>query len=139
MLRPKEQKYRKQHKGVSGKKKIETKGTDLAFGEFGLQALSSDRVNSSQIEAARKAITNKLEREGKVWIRIFPDKPVTSLPPEVKMGGGKGEVDRYVFEVKPGRIIFEVGGVEQELAEEALRQAGYKLPVKTKVIERKDR
>ncbi|MFB6212447.1 MAG: 50S ribosomal protein L16 [Candidatus Magasanikbacteria bacterium] len=136
MLEPKEQKYRKQQKGRSRNRKKETKGTEIAFGDYGLQALSDDWVNSSQIEAGRKAITNKLEREGRVWIRIFPDKPVTSLPPEVKMGGGKGEVDRYVFPVKPGRVLFEVGGVDKELAEEALNQAGYKMPVKTRFIER---
>lgn len=134
MLEPKRLKYRKRHKGRRRGRKKESRGTGLDFGSVGLQALSGDWINANQIEAARKAINNRLKREGKVWIRIFPDKPVTSFPPEVGMGGGKGEVDRYVFPVKPGRMLFEVDGVEVERAKDALKQGGYKLPVKTRII-----
>lgn len=106
----------------------------MAFGSFGLQSLGSVWVNSRQIEAARRAITHFTKRGGKVWIRIFPDKPVTKRPPEVTMGGGKGAVDQYVFSVKPGRVLFEIDGVAEEDAREALRKAGHKLPVKTRII-----
>lgn len=134
MLQPKKQKYRKQQKGRPRKRMKETRGTHLSFGSVGLQALSADWITSNQIEAARKAITRHLKREGKLWIRIFPDKPVTKFPPEVTMGGGKGEVDRHVAVVKPGRIIFEVGGVDEKLASRAMELAGHKLPVKTRVV-----
>lgn len=134
MLEPKRLKFRKRHKGRSRKRMKESRGTTLSFGSVGLQALSGDWVNAAQIEAARKAINNRLRREGKVWIRIFPDKPVTAFPPEVGMGGGKGEVDRYVFPVKPGRMLFEVDGVDIEKAKDALKQGGYKMPVKTRVV-----
>lgn len=134
MLLPKKVKHRKWHKGRSRKRQVETRGTHLSFGSFGLQALGSSRINSRQIEAARKAITHFTKRSGKVWIRIFPDKPITKRPPEVTMGGGKGAVDHYVFPVRPGRIMFELDGVDKEMAKEALRRAGNKLPIKTKVI-----
>lgn len=113
---------------------VETRGTKLEFGNFGLQSLGASWINSKQIEAARKAISNSMKREGNLWIRIFPDKPITKRPPEVTMGGGKGSVEGYVFPVKPGRMLFELDGVTKEVAEEALRLAGHKLPVKTKIV-----
>ncbi|MFH1161865.1 MAG: 50S ribosomal protein L16 [Candidatus Jorgensenbacteria bacterium] len=134
MLQPKKQRFRKQQKGRSRSRLVETRGTTLAFGHFGLQALEAAWVTAQQIEAARKAISHGMEREGKMWIRVFPDKPVTKLPPEVTLGGGKGEVDHYVFPVKPGRILFEVDGVPESVAFPALRNAGHKLPVKTKIV-----
>ncbi|MDI6821111.1 MAG: 50S ribosomal protein L16 [Patescibacteria group bacterium] len=134
MLQPKKQKYRKQQKGRSRRRTKETRGITLSFGSFGLQSLSSAWITSAQIEAARKAITHAMKRQGKMWIRIFPDKPVTKLPPEVTLGGGKGDIDHYVFPVKPGRILFEVDGVSKDIALEALRLASHKLPVKTKTL-----
>lgn len=134
MLIPKKVKHRKWQKGRSLNRKIETRGTTLSFGSFGLQALESDWINSRQIEASRKAITHFTKKGGKIWIRIFPDKPITKKPPEVTMGGGKGAVEYYVFPVKSGRILFEIDGINKELAEEALRRAGHKLPVKTRII-----
>ncbi|TSC96701.1 MAG: large subunit ribosomal protein L16 [Parcubacteria group bacterium Athens1014_26] len=134
MLIPKKVKHRKWHKGRSKKRRVETRGLTLAYGSFGLKALEAAWVNSKQIEAGRRAISNFMKREGKVWIRIFPDKPITQKPPEVTMGGGKGDVDHYVFPVRPGRILFEMDGVSKEVAYEALRLAGHKLPVKTKII-----
>lgn len=134
MLIPKKVKHRKWHKGRSKKRRVETRGLTLAYGSFGLKALEAAWVNSKQIEAGRRAISNFMKREGKVWIRIFPDKPITQKPPEVTMGGGKGDVDHYVFPVRPGRILFEMDGVSKEVAFEALRLAGHKLPVKTKII-----
>ncbi len=123
-------------KGRSKKRLTETRGLTVSFGTFGLQARGAAWITSQQIEAARKAITHALKRGGKVWIRIFPDKPVTKLPPEVTLGGGKGNVDHFVAPVKPGRILFELDGVSREVALEALRIAGHKLPIKTKVVER---
>ncbi|MBI4119534.1 MAG: 50S ribosomal protein L16 [Parcubacteria group bacterium] len=134
MLIPKKVKHRKWQKGRSRYRTVETRGTELKFGSYGLQALESSWVDSRQIEAARKAITHNMKREGKMWIRIFPDKPVTKRPPEVTMGGGKGSVDHYVFPVRPGRVLFEIDGVTRGIAEEALRIAGHKMPVKTKII-----
>lgn len=134
MLQPKKQKHRKMQKGRSRKRMVETRGLKLSFGSYGLQALSAAWITANQIEAARKAITHSLKREGKVWIRIFPDKPVTKLPPEVTLGGGKGNVDHFVAPVKPGRILFEIDGVSEEIAREGLRLAGHKLPIKTRVI-----
>lgn len=110
------------------------RGTTLAFGEFGLQSEEEGWISSRQIEAARRAITHYTQRGGKVWIRIFPDKPITKKPPEVRMGGGKGDVYEYVAPVLPGRVLFEMGGVSKEVAMEALRLAAHKLPVKTKFI-----
>jgi len=134
MLAPKKVKHRKWHKGRSRYRMVETRGTTLAYGIAGLKAESGAWVTSRQIEAARRAISNFLKREGKTWIRIFPDKPVTKRPPEITMGGGKGSVDHYVFPVKPGRILFEIDGVKPETARDALRLAGFKLPVKTRVV-----
>lgn len=136
MLQPKKQKFRKQQKGRSRSRLVETRGTTLAFGRYGLQALQAAWVTANQIEAARKAISHGMEREGKMWIRVFPDKPVTKLPPEVTLGGGKGGVDHYVAPVKPGRILFEMDGVAEKIAFKSLRAAGHKLPVKTKIIKR---
>ena len=136
MLQPKKQKYRKMQKGRSRRRLKETRGVYLSFGHFGLQSLDAAWITANQIEAGRKAITHSLKREGKLWIRIFPDKPVTKLPPEVTLGGGKGEVDHYVAKVLPGRILFEIDGVSKEAAFEALRLAGHKLPVKTKIVSR---
>jgi len=113
---PRKVKHRKWQKGRSKGRLVETRGLNLAFGSFGLQALSAAWVNARQLEAGRKTISHALKNRGKLWIRIFPDKPVTQLPPEVTLGGGKGEVDHYVFPVKPGRIIFEGDGVEPETA-----------------------
>lgn len=134
MLIPKKVKHRKWQKGRSRGRKIETRGTELEFGSFGLKSLSRRWIDSRHIEAARKAISHAMKRQGKLWIRIFPDKPVTKRPPEVTMGGGKGSVDHYVFPVRPGRILFELDGVSEEVAEEALRLAGHKLPLKTKIV-----
>src|SRR3989338_7294587 len=127
MLQPKKQKHRKMQKGRSRRRTKETRGVTLSFGRFGIKALTPAWITGNQIEAARKAITHSLKREGKVWIRIFPDKPITKLPPEVTLGGGKGNVDHYVAPVKPGRILFEIGGVSEKIALEALRLAGHKL------------
>lgn len=115
---------------------IETRGLSLAYGSFGLQALQAARLNSRQIEAGRRTITNFTKRGGKVWIRVFPDKPVTKRPPEVTMGGGKGMVDHYVFPVKPGRVIYEVDGLSESAAKEALRLAGHKMPFKTRLVKK---
>lgn len=113
---------------------VETRGTELAFGQVGLKATGSAWLNSRQIEAARRAITNYLKREGRLWIRIFPDKPVTARPPELTMGGGKGSVDHYVAIIRPGRIIFEVDGADPAKMKEAMNRASYKLPFKSSVI-----
>lgn len=134
MLVPKKVKHRKWMKGRSLNRRVETRGTQLSFGNFGLKSESSAWVNSRQIEAARRTISNFIKREGKVWIRIFPDKPITKRPPELTMGGGKGAVDHYVFPVKPGRVLFEMDGVKEEVAREALRLAGNKLPLRTRII-----
>ena len=134
MLQPKRTKFRKQHKGrIHG---LSKGGTDLNFGSYGLKALEPERVTARQIEAARRAITRHLRRQGKVWIRIFPDVPVTSKPLEVRQGKGKGSPDYWACRVKPGRIMFELDGVPQDLAREALALAAMKLPVKTKFVSR---
>jgi large subunit ribosomal protein L16 len=136
VLQPKRLKYRKQHRGrMSG---IATSGNSIAFGEFAIQSLDPGWITSRQIEAARRAITHHLKRGGKVWIRIFPDKVVTSKPAETRMGSGKGAPDHYVAVVKPGRILFEVGGVAPDLARDALRLAQHKLPVETRFLTRED-
>jgi large subunit ribosomal protein L16 len=132
MLSPKKVKWRKQQKGKMRGKAY--RGNKIDFGEFALQATSCGYLTSRQIEAARIAITRKTKRGGRVWIKVFPDKPLTKKPAEVRMGKGKGSVDRWVAVIKPGRVLFEVGGVERELSLQALRLAKYKLPVKTKVI-----
>src|SRR3989338_5503836 len=116
MLIPKKVKHRKWMKGRSLGRKVETRGTKLSYGSFGLKSEGSAWVTSRQLEAARRTISNFIKREGRVWIRIFPDKPITMRPPEVTMGGGKGSVDHYVFAVKPGRILFEIDGVSEEMA-----------------------
>lgn len=132
MLTPKRQKYRKQMRG--NMKGNDTRGVKLSFGEFGLQADQIGWISSRQIESARRAISHHTQRSGKMWIRIFPDKPITKKPPEVRMGGGKGDIEEYVAPVKPGRIVFEMAGVSLEVAKEALRLASHKLPVKTRFI-----
>jgi|SRR3989344_4973772 len=134
MLIPKKVKHRKWHKGRSRKRNVELRGTNLSFGSFGLKATEAGWLNSRQIEAARKTMSNFIKREGKIWIRIFPDKPVTQRPPEVTMGGGKGAVEYYVFPVRPGRVLFEMDGVSEEISRRALTLAGFKLPIKTRVI-----
>lgn len=131
---PKKVKHRKWNKGRSRKRNVETRGLTLAFGSYGLKALESSWIDSRQIEAARRTMTNFIKREGRIWIRIFPDKPVTARPPEVTMGGGKGSVDHYVFPVRPGRMLFEMDGVPESVAREALRLAGFKLAVKTRIV-----
>ena len=136
MLIPKKVKHRKWQKGRSLNRKIETRGTLLSHGSFGLKARTSAWITSRQIEAARRTISNFMKREGKIWIRIFPDKPITKRPPELTMGGGKGPVDHYVVPVHAGRILFELDGVSNEVAREALRLAGHKLPVRTIVVTR---
>ena len=136
MLIPKKSKFRKPHKGkIKGKAQ---KGNYVAFGEFGLQASGSFWMTNQQIESCRVTINRKLKRGGKLWIRIFPQLQITKKPAETRMGKGKGSPDSWVAVIKPGRVIFEVGGVEHEVAKEALRMAAYKLPVKARVIERKN-
>ena len=136
MLLPKRVKYRKAQRGkVKGN---ETRGTQVAFGSFGLKALEAGWITSRQIEAVRVTLSRTMKRDGKIWIRIFPGKPVTKKPAETRMGSGKGSPEFWVSVVKPGRIMFEVGGISQALAEEALRLAGHKLPVKTKMVTRPD-
>jgi large subunit ribosomal protein L16 len=134
MLQPKRTTYRKQFKGrIHGAAKG---GTDLNFGAFGLKALEPNRVTAREIEAARRAITRQMKRQGRVWIRIFPDVPVTGKPTEVRMGKGKGSVDYWACRVKPGRIMFEIDGVNEETAREALRLGAAKLSVKTRFVQR---
>ncbi len=134
MLQPKKRKYRKEFRGKNRGKSV--RGSSLAFGEYGLKSLGRAWLSARQIEAARRAITHSLKRGGKVWIRVFPHKPVTSRPAGQRMGGGKGDIDRYVAVVTPGRILFEVAGVQKELVDKAFSSAATKLPFKTKVISR---
>jgi len=134
MLSPKRVKHRKQQRGRRRGKAH--RGSEVNFGEFGLKALETAWITNRQIEAARVAMTRKIKRGGKVWIRIFPDKPVTIKPAETRMGKGKGAPEYWVAVVKPGRIMFELGGVNPELAAEALRLAAHKLPIKTKLVQR---
>lgn len=136
MLMPKRVKYRKQMRGRM--RGFATRGAEIFFGEFGLQALEPAWITQRQIEAARKAIVRYVKRRGRLWIRIFPDKPVTAKPAETRMGSGKGSVDHWVCVVKPGRIMFEMGGVSEAEAREALRLAGFKMPIKTKFVKRTD-
>ena len=136
MLQPKRTKFRKQFKGrIHG---LAKGGTSINFGSYGLKATEPERITSRQIEAARRALTRHMKRQGRVWIRVFPDIPVTAKPIEVRMGKGKGSVDRWVAKVKPGRIMFEVDGVAEDVAKEALRLAAMKLPVKCRFITRED-
>ncbi|MDR1027378.1 MAG: 50S ribosomal protein L16 [Rickettsiales bacterium] len=135
MLQPKKTKFKKQHKGrIHG---LAKGGSELAFGSFGLKAMTPERVTGRQIEAARRAITRHMKRLGRLWIRIFPDVPVTGKALGVRMGKGKGTVEYWIARVKPGRIMFEMDGVKPEIAIEALTLASAKLPVKTKIVERK--
>ena len=136
MLQPKRVKFRKQQKGRM--KGMAQRGSQLAFGSFGLKALEECWMNSRQIEAARIAVTRYMKREGQIWIRIFPDKPVTKKPAEVRMGKGKGSPEYWVAVVKPGRIVFEAEGVPLDVAKEAMRLAAQKLPIKTKFVVRRD-
>ena len=134
MLQPKRTKYRKAHKGrIKG---VATSGVDLAFGQFGLKALEPERVTARQIEAARRALTRHMKRSGRVWIRIFPDVPVSKKPIEVRMGKGKGTPEFWVARVKPGRILFEIDGVTEQVARESLRLGAAKLPIKTRFVAR---
>jgi large subunit ribosomal protein L16 len=136
MLMPKRVKYRKQFRGrMKGRA---SRGVEVTFGDYGLQALEPSWVTSRQIEAARRAIVRYARRRGKLWIRIFPDKPVTAKPAETRMGKGKGSVDHWVAVVKPGRVLFEIAGVPEDVAREAMRLAAYKLPVKTQFVARHD-
>ena len=136
MLQPRKVKHRKHQKGRRRERKKETRGVSLAFGSYGLQALENVWLTSNQIEAARKVLVRHLRKGGKLWIRVFPDKPITKKPSEVKMGGGKGDVVGYVAPVRPGRIIFEIDGIKKEDAFEALREASSKLPLKTRIVEK---
>lgn len=136
MLMPKRVKYRKQFRGRM--RGLAKGGKELQQGEYGLQALEPGWITSRQIEAVRRAMVRHMRRRGRYWIRIFPDKPVTQKPAETRMGKGKGAVDHWVAVVKPGRIMFEIAGVSDEVAQEALRRAGYKLPIKTQVISREE-
>ena len=136
MLYPKKVKHRKWHRGRRRGKGKETRGTELSFGSFGLKALEPKWLTARQIEASRRTIIRHLRKGGKLWIRIFPDKPITKKGTEVPMGGGKGAVDHYAFPVKPGRILFELEGINEETARKAFSQATDKLPIKTKFIKR---
>ncbi|HEX6946649.1 MAG TPA: 50S ribosomal protein L16 [Acidimicrobiia bacterium] len=136
MLMPKRTKHRKQHRGrLTG---VAKGGTRVNFGEYGIQALESGWITARQIEAARVAITRTIKRGGKVWINIFPDKPVTQKPAETRMGSGKGNPEFWVAVVKPGRVMIELAGVPEDLAREAMRKAGHKLPIKTRFVTRED-
>jgi len=136
MLLPKRTKYRKQHRGrMKGRA---GRGNTLSFGDYGLQALEPCWMTSRQIEAARRAIVRHVKRGGKLWIRVFPDKPVTARAAETRMGKGKGSVEYWVAVVKPGRMIFEIAGVQEEAAREAMRLASHKLPIKTRFVRRQD-
>jgi len=135
MLQPKKTKYRKSHRLRGCTKGVATRGADIAFGTFGLKSLGGAEITSRQIEAARRAMTRYIKRGGKIWIRVFPHKPVTKKAAEVPMGSGKGTIDKYVAVIKPGTILFEMDGVNAELAKEAMRLAAQKLPVKCKFID----
>ena len=134
MLQPKKTKYRKQQKGKN--RGLALRGSKVSFGEYGLKATSRGRLTARQIESARRAMTRHIKRGGKVWIRVFPDVPITKKPLEVRQGKGKGNVEYYVAVVKPGRILFEISGVPEDVAREAMRKAGHKLPMRTKFVKR---
>lgn len=136
MLLPKKVKHRKWHKGRARNKRVATTKTTIAFGDYGLKATTGAWITSRQIEAARRAMTRAIKRGGKIWIRIFPDKPITMKGSEMPMGKGKGAVDHYVVVVRPGTVMFEMGGVEKELAMHALTLAAHKLPVTTRILTR---
>lgn len=133
-MQPSRTKYRKQFRGKN--RGVATRGADLAFGEFGLQALTHGQFSARQIEASRKVIAHATKRLGKIWIRVFPDHPITKKPLGVKMGSGKGDIQEYVAKIKPQRVLFEIGGVSEATAREALRKAGHKIPMRTKFIKR---
>lgn len=135
MLQPKKQKYRKQFKPRK-LPHMSHRGNEVSFGEFGLQVTEPGHISSRQIEAARRAIVHYIKRGGRVWIRIFPDLPITKKPPETRMGGGKGDIDQYVAVTKSGQVVFEMSGVAEDIAKEALRRAGHKLPIKNVFIKR---
>ena len=135
MLQPKRTKYRKQMKGKN--RGLASQGNTVSFGEYGLKAIDRGRITARQIEAARRAMTRHIRRGGKIWIRIFPDKPITKKPLEVRQGKGKGNVEYWVSQIQPGRILYEMSGVEEDLAKEALTLAAAKLPVNTKFVTRK--
>ena len=135
MLQPKRTKYRKQMKGKN--RGLASQGNKVSFGEYGLKATDRGRITARQIEAARKAMTRHIKRGGKIWIRIFPDKPITKKPLEVRQGKGKGNVEYWVAQIQPGRILYEMSGVDENLAKEALKLAASKLPVDTKFVTRK--
>lgn len=137
MLQPKKQKYRRHFK-LRKDKKVAYKGSDLTYGDYGLRVEEPARISSRQIEAGRRAITRSIKRGGKVWIRIFPDLPTTKKPPEVRMGGGKGDIDEYVAPIGAGRIVYELSGIPESVAREALRLAGHKMPVKCSVITKEE-
>lgn len=134
MLQPKKMKYRKEFRGRRGG--LSFRGSAIDFGEFGLKALDRGWFTARQIEAARRTISHHTKRVGKVWIRVFPAKPITQKPGNVKMGGGKGDIKEYVAVVRPGKILFEIGGVSEKIAREALRKAAHKIPMKTQFIEK---
>ncbi|MGE3319545.1 MAG: 50S ribosomal protein L16 [Candidatus Berkiella sp.] len=134
MLQPKRTKYRKQHKGSN--RGLALRGNKVSFGDFGLQAVDRGRITARQIEAARRAMSRYVKRGGKIWIRIFPDKPITQKPLEVRMGSGKGNVEYWVAQIQPGKMLYEIQGVTREVAEEAFKLASAKLPVKTEFVER---
>jgi len=136
MLQPKRVKYRKQHRGRM--KGLANRGAEVFYGDYGLQALDPGWVTDRQIEAARVALNRHIKRGGKVWIRIFPDKPVTAKPAETRMGSGKGSPEFWVAVIKPGRILFELAGVNEDIGREAMRLAAQKLPIRTKFVKRKD-
>ena len=135
MLEPKKIKYRKVHRG--NRKGMAKGGTEVNFGSYGMKAMEPGWITARQIEATRISISRRVRKVGKMWIRIFPDKPITAKPAETRMGKGKGSLDHWVAVVKPGRILFEAEGVDRSMAEEAFRNAGHKLPIKTKLVERR--
>lgn len=140
MLFPKKAKHRKWQTGRKSPQRLarpDTRGTTVAFGSYGLKAMTSSRLTSNQIESARKVLTRAVAKNGKLWIRVFPDRPVTAKPAEVGMGSGKGDPKHYVFEVRPGRVLFELDGVPDDVAKSFLRHAGMKLPMKTAVVARR--
>lgn len=132
MLQPKRRKYRKDFRGR--RKGISVRGSEISFGDYGLKALESGWITSNQIEAGRRLITRSIKRGGKVWVRVFPDKPITARPPGKRMGGGKGDISGYVAVVRPGKILYELGGVTKEVALNALSKVSSKLPIRTKVV-----
>ncbi len=137
MLSPRRVKFRKQQRGRM--KGMASRGNELSFGDFGLQAIEPSWITSRQIESGRRAMVRYIKRGGKIWIRIFPDKPITARPAETRMGSGKGAPEYWVAVVKPGRMMYEIGGVTEEIAREALRLASYKMPIKTKIVVRQQK